>query len=57
MNILTNAGTSVLSQANSQGQAALKLLGWLYQLISKIIDGAHNMGPFLYDLYLSNSSF
>ncbi len=27
MNILTNAGTSVLSQANSQGQAALKLLG------------------------------
>ncbi len=57
MNILTNAGTSVLSQANSQGQAALKLLGWLYQLISKIIDGAHNLGPFLYDLYLSISSF
>ncbi len=27
MNILTNAGTSVLSQANAQGQAALKLLG------------------------------
>lgn len=27
LNILTNAGTSVLSQANSQGQAALKLLG------------------------------
>ena len=27
MNILTSAGTSVLSQANSQGQAALKLLG------------------------------
>ena len=27
MNILTQAGTSVLSQANSQGQAALKLLG------------------------------
>ncbi|MFA6238764.1 MAG: flagellin, partial [Bacteriovorax sp.] len=26
MNILTSAGTSVLSQANSQGQAALKLL-------------------------------
>ncbi len=26
LNILTNAGTSVLSQANSQGQAALKLL-------------------------------
>jgi len=27
MNILTSAGTSVLSQANAQGQAALKLLG------------------------------
>ena len=27
MNILTAAGTSVLAQANSQGQAALKLLG------------------------------
>jgi len=27
MNILTQAGTSVLSQANSQGQSALKLLG------------------------------
>ena len=27
MNILTSAGVSVLSQANSQGQAALKLLG------------------------------
>ena len=27
MNILTSAGTSVLSQANSQGQAALKLIG------------------------------
>lgn len=27
MNILTAAGTSVLSQANSQGQSALKLLG------------------------------
>ncbi len=27
LNILTNAGTSVLSQANAQGQAALKLLG------------------------------
>lgn len=27
MNILTQAGTSVLSQANAQGQAALKLLG------------------------------
>jgi flagellin len=27
MNILTQAGTSVLSQANSQGQAALKLIG------------------------------
>lgn len=27
MNILTAAGTSVLSQANAQGQAALKLLG------------------------------
>ncbi len=27
MTILTNAGTSVLSQANAQGQAALKLLG------------------------------
>jgi flagellin len=27
MNILTQAGTSVLSQANSQGQEALKLLG------------------------------
>jgi len=27
MNILTSAGTSVLSQANSQGQSALKLLG------------------------------
>jgi flagellin len=27
MNILTNAGTSVLAQANAQGQAALKLLG------------------------------
>ena len=27
INILTSAGTSVLSQANSQGQAALKLLG------------------------------
>ncbi len=27
MNILTSAGTSVLSQANAQGQAALKLIG------------------------------
>lgn len=27
MNILTNAGTSVLAQANAQGQSALKLLG------------------------------
>lgn len=27
MNILTQAGTSVLSQANSQGQSALKLIG------------------------------
>lgn len=27
MNILTNAGTAVLSQANSQGSSALKLLG------------------------------
>ena len=27
LNILTNAGTSVLAQANSQGQAALKLIG------------------------------
>lgn len=27
LNILTNAGTSVLSQANVQGQAALKLIG------------------------------
>lgn len=27
MNILTQAGTSVLSQANAQGQAALKLIG------------------------------
>ena len=27
LNILTNAGTSVLSQSNSQGQAALKLIG------------------------------
>ena len=27
LNILTAAGTSVLAQANSQGQAALKLLG------------------------------
>ncbi len=27
LNILTNAGTSVLSQANAQGQAALKLVG------------------------------
>jgi flagellin len=27
LNILTNAGTSVLSQANAQGSAALKLLG------------------------------
>ena len=27
MNILTSAGTSVLSQANSQGQSALKLIG------------------------------
>lgn len=27
LNILTNAGTSVLGQANSQGQAALKLIG------------------------------
>lgn len=27
LNILTNAGTSVLAQSNSQGQAALKLIG------------------------------
>jgi flagellin len=27
MNILTQAGTSVLAQANAQGQSALKLLG------------------------------
>lgn len=27
MNILTNAGTSVLAQSNAQGQAALKLIG------------------------------